>query len=391
MTSLQVSLGFSSSAIGNILGLMRIATSFLSPAVSSYADTNKLQRSMMIAQSCIRIIPLIIMWVMFSWGGLSLWTFFLLNSLASILGTGIWPISDSLILASLDDKATYGKVRLWGALTYGLGNLVIGVLIQMFESFNPMFLMCILTLFPAIYVTATTLPAHASKAKSPTPITFSAIVSILTQSNSFKVFFVNSMIIGGALALVESLLFVAMERTMNGSNPIIAGASVFISVLFEIPIFQIAPSLIYRHGTKKMLIVANLAYIIRALGYATFSSAFVVLFLELFHGVSFGLYYSAAVHICVKQCPPGMDSTMQSLLDMTFSGIGVALGTIVGGYLFDLIGSSSTFVLFASIVAASTIALGLFFTENPVPSSAPSDPNGIALSSPVIGDALNDE
>ena len=363
MTSLQVHLGFSSSAIGNTLGFMKLITSFLSPLVSSVADTHKIHRTMIICQTIVRLIPLAVMWHVYVSGSLSLWMFFLLNSLTSLAATGVWPMSDSLILASLEDSSMYGRVRLWGALTYGIGNLLVGCLIQWTDSFSPIFSASIITVFIAIPAVYYILPPFASAAKPKDPITFAVIRSILTSSRSTQVFFLNSVIIGGAMSLVESLLFVAMERTMDGSSPVIAGASVLISVMFEIPIFQIAPNLIKSLGTKKMLIVANVAWIVRALGYALFDHAWIVLLLELLHGITFGLFYSAAVHICVQQSPVGMESTMQSLLDMTFAGFGVALGDMLGGVLFDLIGSSATFIVFSILVIVSTCLCQIFFLE----------------------------
>jgi len=295
--------------------------------------------------------------------GLSFWNFFILNSFVTIISTGIWPVSDSLILAALQDKSTYGRVRAWGALTYGLGNMCVGCAIEFMGNFSPMFFLSLVTVFIALFAAYKVLPASASDTNPEDPISLEVVKAILTSSISVKVFFVNSILIGAAMSLVESLLFVAMERTMNGSTPIIAGSSVLISVLFEIPIFQIAPKLISTYGTRRMLIVANMAWMVRAVGYATFDHAWIVLILELFHGVTFGLFYSAAVYICVKQSPKGMESTMQSLLDMTYSGFGVALGTVGGGYLFDYIGTTPTFLLFVALIFASTVLCYLYFEE----------------------------
>ena len=359
MTSLQVFLGFSSSQIGLILGLMRVGTSIISPAVSSYADTNKAHRTLLLVQSSLRIIPLLLMWLLLYSGSLSIWSFWILNSAVSVLGTGTSPMSDALILAALEDKSQYGRVRLWGALAYGLGNMFIGVCIALYGTFDPMFGLSLMTVFAALAVSYRFLPPYASHVRSAEPINFRSVFEILTRSVSTKIFFVNAVVVGASLSLVESLLFVTMERSMKGSSPVIAGASVLVSVAFELPIFRIAPSLIRKYGTKHMLILANLAWIVRGLGYAVFESAWIVLVLELFHGVTFGLFYSASVHTCVKQSPPGMESTMQSLLDMTFNGLGVALGSIGGGFLFDFVGTSNTFYIFSVVIGLST--LGLIF------------------------------
>lgn len=383
LTALQVELGFSSSSIGNVLGLMSLATSFISPTVSSFADTKKVHRIMLLIQSCARVVPLIAMWVLYANEMLSFWSFFVLNSLISVVSTGIGPISDSLVLAALVDKTRYGSVRLWGALTYGLGNLMVGLLVQVFGSFHPMFAMSVITLIPGLITVYRSLPPYASDTKPATDISVASVVTLLTHSQSVKVFFLNSAVVGAALALVESLLFVAMVRNMNGSTPLLAGASVFISVLFEIPIFRIAPTLINKYGTKRMLIVANLAWIVRSLGYASFSSAWIVLVLEILHGVTFGLFYSAAVHTCVEQCPPGMESTMQSLLDMT-SHIGSALGTVGGGYLFDWIGTSPTFLVFTAMTLASTAGVWRWFHEEAKPAA-----KALPTEDSVEADALN--
>lgn len=78
-------------------------------------------------------------------------------------------------------------------------------------------------------------------------ITWIDIRSVLFDSSSCSfVFFVNMTVIGACMTLVENLLFVALVRGMHGSNLEICGASVLISVLFELPIFQVAPSLIKR-------------------------------------------------------------------------------------------------------------------------------------------------
>ena len=363
LTALQISLGFSSTAIGNILGAIRIMTSFLSPIISSMADSRKTHRKTIILQLILRMVPAMILWLLYHRESLTIWSFFGLNGLMAIFTSGNGPMSDSLLLASLEDKSRYGEVRLWGALTYGLGNFVLGIAIQTYGDFNPMFAMGLMTVLPAIGVVYLILPPFASETKPTVHLSFSAVASLLTHSSSIKVFFINAIIIGAALSLVESLLFVAMERTMNGSSPVLAGASVLVSVLFELPIFHIAPTLITKLGTKKMLLIANLAWIIRALGYATFSSAWIVLILEILHGVTFGLFFSAGVHVCVREAPPGLESTMQSLLDMTFSGFGVALGTIGGGYLFDSIGTSTTFLVFCGLVLMSTAAVSLVFKE----------------------------
>lgn len=377
MTSLQVRLGFSSSAIGNIIGVMRLLTSFISPMVSSYADNHQMHRRLVIVKTILRSVPLVFMWLLISQDALDLTMYWILNACIAFSSIGLSPMIDALFLASLLDKSTYGRVRLWGALTYGLGNLFIGCLIDVFDSFTPMFSISIFLLcftIPMIYWVLPESAGRVTQKQASTPVTFAAIKTILTGSSSRLIFYIMCVCLGASMSLVESLLFVAMERTMKGSSPIIAGLSVLISVLFEVPIFHMAPSLLKTYGTKKMIVVAALAWMIRAAGYALSDEAWLALVLEILHGVTYGLFYTAAVEVCVEQCPPGFEATMQSLLDMTFNGFGIALGTIAGGYMLDSLGTSGTFLSFIVVLATVTATFWIVFHE-----TAPIDPSSIEL------------
>ncbi len=371
MTSLQVALGFSSSSIGNILGVMKLLTSFLSPMVSSYADNSKLHRRLVVIKTIARSTPLVFMLALYKLDSLSLGMYWILNACISLSSIGITPMQDALFLSTLEDKSTYGKVRLWGALTYGLGNLFVGYLIQTYGNFDPVFLGSIIGLLFSVPMIYWVLPESAGdlKKKSPSHVSLEAIKTILLGSPSRMVFYLICIAIGASMSLVESLLFVAMERSMKGSTPVIAGLSVLVSVLFELPIFHMAPKLLKKYGTKSMIIVASLGWIIRATGYALSEKAWFALVLEIFHGVTYGLFYTAAVEVCVEQCPPGYEATMQSLLDMTYSGIGVGIGTIGGGYMLELLGTTRTFTTFIFVLGLVTVAFYFVF-DPPKPGAA---------------------
>ena len=364
LTSFQVSLGLSSSSIGVILGSMRLMTSLASPMISSFSDSRKVHRTVMLCQTFFRQLPFLVLWALHAFDKVSFLELAILVSLSTLTGAGIGAISDSLILASLSDKVMYGRVRMWGALCYGLGNFLVGLSVHFTGNYYPMFACSLGSFALCVIVIYTVLPAYTNSIKPRHAITFKSVAKVLTDSWSTMAFFTHAIVFGAAMALIESLLFVAMARAMRGSSSLIMGASVLLGIAFELPLLHLAPFFLRTLGTKKMILLASCAWMVRATGYFFFSSAWVVLVLELFQGISFGLYRSASVQICVEHSPVGMECTVLALLDATYGGIGVAAGSIGGGYLFEWIGPKYTYLAFIVLVGLFTALLCIVFREH---------------------------
>lgn len=65
--------------------------------------------------------------------------------------------------------------------------------------------------------------------------------------------------------LVENLVFLFFE--FLGSSNTICGIAVALTVLFEIPIFHVAPTLLRNYGVGWLLLLANAFFVVRVIGY----------------------------------------------------------------------------------------------------------------------------
>ena len=76
------------------------------------------------------------------------------------------------------------------------------------------------------------------------------------------------------------------------------------------------PQLLKTLGHDGMFLVALAAYVARAWGYTLLSRATVwlVLLLEVLHGVTFALMWSAATEFAKTRAPPGWDATLMSIV-----------------------------------------------------------------------------
>ena len=151
-------------------------------------------------------------------------------------------------------------------------------------------------------------------------------------------------------SIVESLIFLFFEK-LEGSYTLM-GVTVAVTVMFEVPIFYLAPMLIDRFGPGRLQKVACLAYIVRVVGYTLIPTGSMgwVLFLEPLHGVTYGCAATSSVEYFVSFTPKGQEAAGQGLLS-ALEGVGGVIGLAGGGWAEDAFGPKMMYRGFAAMVA----------------------------------------
>ena len=260
--------------------------------------------------------------------------------LSSITRAPLIPMLDSRTIGLLGDKARYGEIRLYGALSFGLLVLLTGGLIQKTETNNKedesvntigfkysfylhvLLSLCsgVIALFFPIFHDERLLPntqnrqsrqqngnlqhqiQHEDKAstkeinvdkKNLLPDTsnsnsnsnsnpFSNMISILFKLVISQPEIINFMLIvffsGFGNGVIDAFLFLRIKE-LGGSGAVM-GIGRFITCVAEIPMFQIAGYLQASMGTYPLLAVTQFAFIVRFLYYATLKSPWWVLLSE---------------------------------------------------------------------------------------------------------------
>ena len=114
---------------------------------------------------------------------------------------------------------------------------------------------------------------------------------VLCHDLASVVFFFDVFFFGAAFAFVEMLVFLFFVDEL-GASFALCGASVAVTVSFEIPIFYFSPWILARVSKKTLFVIAHLSYAVRVVGYT------------LVPNVSFfGLkVLCACVRACVRVC-----------------------------------------------------------------------------------------
>uniref|UniRef100_A0A0G4HBK1 Major facilitator superfamily associated domain-containing protein n=1 Tax=Chromera velia CCMP2878 TaxID=1169474 RepID=A0A0G4HBK1_9ALVE len=173
----------------------------------------------------------------------------------------------------------------------------------------------------------------------------------------------NMIIFGCAMALVEQFLFIYLLHEFRDADDTLLGVVILTMTIFEIPMFYFEDNLMRALGHRGVLTLAHLTYAIRLVYYTAIprSNGWLVLVVEPFHGVTYAAMWSASVRYGQMLAPKGKEATVQGLVSGTYTGLGMGLGSLWGGMLWDRFGPNWTFRVTAVAVVGWSLIFNLFF------------------------------
>ena len=271
----------------------------------------------------------------------------------------IIPLVDNSVLDQLGDRCSqYGRIRLWGALGWGIAALIIGQVIEClgllwsFYGYVLLILGCLVVVFK--------LPiAHASINSA-----FRQGLKQLLGDRQWRLFLGTLFIAGMGLSTAHSYLFLYMKDI--GATKSLMGLALTVATVSELVIFFYAGRLLDRWGTRNVLIASLVAHVVRLLAYSQVRNPHIVLIVQLLHGPTFSLIWTSGVSYANRMAPTGMGATAQGLLSAVYFGMGAAGGGLIGGFLYEHIGPFWMYFCAGIWVFIGLLIFG-FFDRNPKP------------------------
>lgn len=199
------------------------------------------------------------------------------------------------------------------------------------------------------------------KMKDDTPASMAvlpAVYRILTKGGLPTILYFNMAFwLGFGMSLVENLLFLFFKFDLHASN-FVCGLSVVITVIFEIPLFAIAPKLLQRVGSPALAVIGCFAYVVRGFGYTIAPNGWVVLLFEPLHGVTFACIETATVAFVAERTPKELAATGQAVA-AGIKTLSVTLGASVGGWGMQRFGSKIVYRTGGLLVMTAAVAFVL--------------------------------
>jgi len=241
-------------------------------------------------------------------------------------------------------KTQYGKIRLWMAVSWGLGAFGMSYICDhygfdwnfiIYGGLAAISVFLIITFVPARTPVEAVMGDEAPKIRD----AWKALCNIPVIA-----FLMEMLVMGMGIGVVEKLLFVYLKQDL-GANTLLCGTSVLTTVSFELPIFYSMDWLNRTFGYDLLLMGAQVCYVVRVWSYTLLQPETKewILLIEILHGFTFGLLWCGAKEYQRIITPLGWQGTFSSLLWMIYGSVGTGTGAIVGGYLFEIIGARNTY------------------------------------------------
>jgi len=280
----------------------------------------------------------------------------------------IYPLLDNAVLEVLRSQTqSYGKIRLWGAVGWGIFAALMGWIIT-FTGLHAAFVgfgvlaaitILLLTFLPMGRPRLHDEIHHQQRLRERRED--STVLTLLRLFSSFEVaaFFVTVFCLGFCMGAILTVLFIFLQSL--GADEIVMGLSITFTCIAEVPFFFFFQRLVKVIGVRGILYLSFVCYVIRLIYYSFLQNPWLVLPAELLHGITYAAAWSACVLHAKSLAPRGLEATMQGLLTGTHWGIGVGVGALVGGVLLENFGAVDTFRITAGFAVCGML---IFFFSN---------------------------
>ncbi len=249
-------IGMSTRQIGVLAALPTVTVLIAGPLWGAAADAFHLHR---------RLLPLLAFGVMLPVSGL-MWAqgfagLAVLVLLYAALNASIIPLADNSVLHMLgDNRADYGRLRIWGAVGFGASALGAGLLAQRFG------LQFIVVIYVAMMVLAA-LTAIRLPAPPQAPRAFFGKNLRGLAGDARWLGFMIAMYMGGICMSILNNYFSIYLKSIGAGEGLI-GLGVAAAGVSELPVFWSSPMLLRRWGPRPLLMVAFLMFAVRGVVYS---------------------------------------------------------------------------------------------------------------------------
>lgn len=342
--------GFDSFTIGvsaSLLGVMTIVAPYF---WANLAERFETKNNVLIAG-----VVLSAVFVFSSLQATSVWMLLISMAIYAACWNAILPQTETLTLAlTSQGKGDYSRIRLWGSMGYMALVVSVGYGVEWFGVWiiQPVIMVFMALLMIAVIRIPRVSNDHAGRAhreplrqhfwQRPVLIFMSAAVLVTVSHSPYYTFF-------------------DLYMRQLGYSASASGWLVTLGVLAEIGIFMLANRIIQRWRFAIILQMALIVSAVRWVLLATLAeSLWVLLIVQLFHAVSFGLMHSLAMHFVHNKFPDSQRGRAQGIYTALTYGVGGAIGNVLAGHLWqDGVGSSATFMMSGM---ACVIAFSLVYT-----------------------------
>lgn len=352
--------GLSPGEIGIVLAAPLVARIFFTPAVSFVADQTGGRRGVLIV---------------LAWGTLGGFLLFNLSAgfwatlavavVVSLFWTSVMPVTEAVAMEGVKrDGHDYGRMRLWGSLTFIAASFGGGLALQIWGAGAILWLLIAAALCSVLMAHLLPCPTGEGRlraATQPKRIKWADAFRLM-RSPIFILFLATTGLVQSAHAIYYA--FGTIHWQAQGIPAGIIGALWAIGVIAEIILFMFSGRAVQMIGITGLICLAALAALVRWSATAFSIPLWLLFGVQVLHGLTFGAAHLGAVHFITEAVPKEMTGTAQGLYASAGTGLFMGAAILASGPLYGALGGSAYLVMAGVGALSLLLSLVLWFAWN---------------------------
>lgn len=336
--------GLSAADIGVLLALSIGIKVVSAPAVAHLADRSGERKWLMLVFSVVAVASFAVFAVASGfWAILAV----------SVVYFAAWPpivtLAESVTMkAARLGQLDYGRVRLWGSLSYIVAAAAAGQVLAVKPSEAIYWLILAVQVFA--FISCCAIP----DLREPKATTARLPVLAVLRQGGFARFILACGLIQTSHGVYYAFSTLAWQAA--GYSEAVIGALWAEGVLAEVVLFAFGIGLIRRIGPVRLLVIAGAAAAVRWLGTGLTEALPALAVLQLLHAFSFGAAHLAAMHYIAKEIPADLSASAQSLYSGLVWGLFLGIGLLAAGLLYEAVAVRAFLPMVVPALAGSIFA-----------------------------------
>ncbi len=250
----------------------------------------------------------------------------------------IGPLTELLNLdVSVKHGVPYGTIRAWAPLGFSVSSIASGTVLSWIGLSGMVYLYStcmMLLIFCAL--NSEDRPASANKMEAKDMLW-------LLRHRPFLKFLLFVMMIAVPHKMNDSWLAIFLDSM--GTSKQMIGVAFMLAAVSETIVFLFFSAYIERFEPKKLLYLSAFGYSLRWVLYGFIASPIAILVLQLFHALTFAVFFAASIRYIAMIVPDSFRGSGQGLFSAFFVGIAGMIGSLSGGWVMSVFDGEMMYLL----------------------------------------------
>ena len=342
--------GLDTAEISLILSVGVWIRAFASPFIAHFADRSGANKKIIMISAGGAVIAYALFGIADGF-----WMLFVVNVAASAMFMALIPLGENLASrASLEHGFDYGRVRLWGSMTFILAAYAGGWVVE--ETGDAAILWMIVAAMIAAFIAGFGLPERPTRDPATVPDVRYPAFALLRQKR-FLVFIAAVSLLQSSHAVLY--VFGTIHWRDAGIADDVIGALWAVGVIAEIMLFAFSGAVVARVSPIRLMYIAAGGGVVRWAILANTTDVTTLFATQWLHGLTFGAAHLAAMHHMLRTVPERMSASAQGLYSGFAIGLVMGLMMLVTGWLYAGYGGGAFYAMTVLSAAGGAVALWL--------------------------------